>query len=240
MRKSFSLVAGAVCTILLCIPTLTEQNDVECCDGEVIEGSFYNRINSVHLDNLKSALPDLHLTITSPGWENTDGLEQLRTIAKPTLSALGTKPDYIEEFLVRIDAYESKVPIESKTDVRVTFGQVAKSLLIHFTQVEMMRKGADIRYDAYSLLYSESHPDALSGYRDCLDKSIERMGTKTRLVFDDWVKLIEKGAEDSNILIWNGGAHVDISTKLVNIVHGNVPSDSRVCYAEHLERTNED
>ena len=199
MKNLSCLVAGAICTILMCIPTSTEPNNVECCDGEAIEGSFFSRIGSAHLDNLKSALPDLHLTITSPGWENTDGLEQLRTIAKPTLGALGTKPDDIEEFLVRIDGYESKVPFESKTGVRMTFGQVAKSLLIHFTHVEMMRNGADVLYDAYSLLYSESHPDAMSGYRDCLDKSIKRMGTKTRLAFDDWVKLIEKGTEDSDV-----------------------------------------
>ncbi|MCY3626126.1 MAG: hypothetical protein OXG88_00585 [Gammaproteobacteria bacterium] len=240
MKNLFSLVAGAICTILLCIPTLTEQNDVECCDGEVIEGSSLIGINSVHLDNLKSALPDLHLTVTSPGWENTDGLEQLRTIAKPTLSALGTKPEDIEEFFVRIDAYESKVPFESKTDVKMIFSQVGKSLLIHFTHVEMMRKGADILYDAYSLLYSESHPDAMSGYRECLDKSIERMGTKTRLVFDDWVKLIEKRTEDSDLLTLHVEAHVDIATKLSDFVLGNAPSDSRVCYAEHLEITNED
>ncbi|MXX95377.1 MAG: hypothetical protein F4039_05610 [Gammaproteobacteria bacterium] len=249
MKESFSFITGAFCTILLCIPTLTEQNDVECCDGEVIEGSVLIGMSSGHLDNLKSALPDLHLTVTSPGWETTDGLEQLRTIAKPTLGALGTKLDDIEEFLVRIDAYESNVPFESKTDVRMTFGRVGKSLLIHFTQVEMMREVADTLYDAYSLLYSESHPDALSSYRDCLDKSIERIGTKTRLVFGDWVNLIEKkgvnliekkGVKDSDILSWNIEAQVDISTNLVNIVHGIVPSDRRVCYAEHLERTNED
>ncbi|MDE0644706.1 MAG: hypothetical protein OXH84_00500 [Gammaproteobacteria bacterium] len=237
MKNLFSLVAGAICTILLCISTSTEQNNVEWGDGEVIEETFFNSIN---LDNLKSALPDLHLTITSSGWENTDGLEQLRTIAKPILSALGTKPDDIEEFFVRLDAYEEKVPIESKTDVKMIFSQVGKSLVIHFGHVEMMRKGADILYDAYSLLYSESHPDAMSGYRECLDKSIERMGTKTRLVFDDWVKLIEKRTEDSNILTWNVEAHVDISTKLSDFVLGNVPSDSQVCYAEHLEQTDVD
>lgn len=237
MKNLSCLVAGAICTILLCIPTSAEQNDFECCDGEEIEGSFFNRIN---LDNLKSALPDLHLTITSPGWENTDGLEQLRTIAKPTLSALGTKSDDIEEFLVRIDAHESKVPFESKTGVKMIFSQVAKSLLIHFNHVEMMREGADVLYDAYSLLYSDSHPDAMSGYRDCLDRSIKRMGTKTRLAFDDWVKLIEKGTEeDSDLLIWNVDAHVDIALELVDI-HTNAPSDRRVCYAEHLESTNED
>lgn len=237
MKNLFSLVAGAICTILLCIPTSTEQNNVEWGDGEVIEGNFFNRIN---LDNLKSALPDLHLTITSPGWENTDGLEQLRAIAKPILSALGTKTEDIEEFFVRIDAYESTVPFESKTDVKMIFGLVGQSLVIHFDHVEMMRQGADILYDAYSLLYSESHPDAMSGYRDCLDKSIERMGTKTRLVFDDWVKLIEKRPEDSDLLTWNVKAHVDISTTLSGFVFGNDPSDSQVCYAEHLEITKED
>ena len=65
------------------------------------------------------------------------------------------------------------------------------------------------------------------------------MGTKTRLAFDDWVKLIEKGTEDSDVLTWNVEAHVDISMELVNI-HGNAPSDSQACYAEHLEGTNED
>ena len=183
--------------------------------------------------------PNLHLTITSPGWENTDGLEQLRTIAKPILSALGTKPDDIEEFFVRLDAYEAKVPIESKTDVRMIFGLVGQSLVLHFTNVERMRKLGDTLYDAYSLLYSESHPDAVSGYRDCLDKSIERMGTKTRLVFDDRVKLIEERTEDSDLLTWHVEAHVDISTKLSGFVLGNVPSDSQVCYAERLERTKE-
>jgi len=237
MKNLFSLVAGAICTILLCIPTSTEQNNVEWGDGEVVEEAFFNSIN---LDNLKSALPDLHLTITSPGWENTDGLEQLRTIAKPILSALGTKPDDIEEFFVRIDAYESKMLIESKSDVRMIFGLVGQSLVLHFTNVERMRKVGDALYDAYSLLYSESHPDAMSGYRECLDKSIERMGTKTRLVFDDWVKLIEKRTEDSDLLTLHVEAHVDIATKLSDFVLGNSPSDSRVCYAEHLEITNED
>ena len=118
MKNLFNLVAGAVCTILLCIPTSTEQNNVEWGDGEVVEEAFFNSIN---LDHLKSALPDLHSTITSPGWENTDGLEQLRTIAKPILGALGTKPDDVEEFFVRLDAYEEKVPIESKTDVKMIF-----------------------------------------------------------------------------------------------------------------------
>lgn len=103
-----------------------------------------------------------------------------------------------------------------------------------------MRRLGDTLYDAYSLLYSESHPQTMSGCRDCLDKSIERMGTKTRLVFDDWVKLIEKRTEDSDLLTWPVEAHVDISTKLSGFVLGNVPSDSQVCYAEHLERTKED
>ena len=80
----------------------------------------------------------------------------------------------------------------------------------------------------------------MSGYRDCLDKSIERMGMKARLVFDDWVKLIEKRTEDSDLLTWHVEAHGDISTKLSGFVLGNVPSDSQVCYAEHLERTKED
>ncbi|MCY3540407.1 MAG: hypothetical protein OXH31_00650 [Gammaproteobacteria bacterium] len=122
----------------------------------------------------------------------------------------------------------------------VSAEQVGAELGLHFTNVERMRKLGDTLYDAYSLLYSESHPDTMSGYRDCLDKSIERMGTKTRLVFDDWVKLIEKTTEDSDLLARHVDAHVDISTKLSGFVLGNVPSDSQVCYAEHLERTKKD
>ena len=67
----------------------------------------------------------------------------------------------------------------------VSAEQVGTELGFHFTNVERMRKLVDTLYDAYSLLYSESHPDTMSGCRDCLDKSIERMGTKTRLVVDD-------------------------------------------------------
>lgn len=229
MKKLFSLVAVVICTILLCIPTLTEEND-----GEVIEEAFFIGASGVHLDNLKSVLPDLHLTVTSPGWESRDGLEQLRTIAKPTLSALGTKHEDIEEFLARIDEYESNVPFDSKKDVSMFFGIVGKSLLMNFTHTEMMRRGGDILYDAYSLIYSESHPESLSGYRDCLDKSIQRLGTKTRLAFDDWVNSIEKGTEDSDILTVNLEAQVKFSKELVDNF-ADVPSDQKVCYAEHLE-----
>ena len=235
--KSINLVAGAVCVVLLCSPASAEEEEEdECCEGEAFSLPSRGILPDGLLGLLKNALPDLHLTVTSPGWETADGLEQLRTVVKPTLVALDMKGKDVDDYLTRIDSYMAKVPFESKEDVKMAFGLVGKAMLNHFTAVEMMRDGTDTFFDAYSLIYSDSHPDAMAGYKECLDTSIANMETKTRIVFGNWLDQIEQASKHSDTLTINVRAHGDIAKALVGIVHGNhSPSDERVCYAEHLE-----
>lgn len=238
MRKSISLVANVVCVVLLCIgiPALAEKNDDLCCEEEGIDSSSWELLPAGLMRLLKNSLPDLHLTVTSPGWETTDGLEQLRTVVKPTLGALGMKVKDIEDLLTRIDLYAASVPLEAKDGVNMAFRLVGSSLLTHFTAVEVMRDGADTMFEAYSLLHSESYPGALASYRECLDSSIEKMGTKTRLAIGDWIDRIEKESKEFDISTKNLLAHSDIAQKFIGIVHGDPTlSPQRVCYAEHLQ-----
>lgn len=240
MRKLFSLVTNAVCVVLLSTPAFAEENDDTCCDGEGILLSGKGILSDKLLELLKNALPDLHLAVTSPGWETTDGVEQLRTVVKPTLGALGMKVEDIDGYLIRIDQYGLNVPngSESMEDVNMAFGLVGDAMLTHFAALEVMRDGADAFFEAYSILH-ESHPEALAGYRECLDTSIAKMHTKTRLVFRDWMDQIEKEPPDSDILTTNVMAHNEIAQKLIVIAFGNKgPSDESVCYADHLEIAN--
>ncbi len=241
MMKSISMVANAVCVVLLCIPALAEKNDDTCCEGEAIDLSTRGILPDGLLELLKNALPDLHLTVTSAGWETTDGVEQLRTVVKPTLGAVGMKVEDVNDHLIRIDQYVSNVPIgsESMDDLNMTFGLVADAMLLHFANLEVMRDGADAFFEAYSIIH-ESHPEALAGYRECLDTSIAKMYTKTRLVFGEWMDQIEQEPKDSDILTTNVMAHNEIAQKLIAIAFGDkAPSDQSVCYAEHLEGANE-
>lgn len=239
MRNPNYLTASAVCAVLLCMPSLSETNDDTCCEGEGIDSSSWEILPDRLLELLKNALPDLHLAVTSPGWETTDGLEQLRTVVKPTLGAFGMKIEEVDNYLTRIDLYAEKVPFESQEDMKMAFGLVGDAMLTNFTAVEVMRDGADAFFEAYSILHSESHPEAVAGYKECLDTSISKMHTKTRLVFGDWMDQIEKEPRDSDIFKTNVMAHNEIAQKFIGIAHGK-PSHERVCYAEHLEITDVD
>lgn len=238
MKKLNSIVASSTITALLSIPVLSEQDvvseqdDDACCDGELVDIPIQG--SNRHLQLVKEALPDLHLTVTSADWESKDGLVQLQTIVKPTMNALGMKTEKIDKLMARIKRYESTVPLDSKRNIQLIFGSVADSLFNNFSYIEREKKAVDIFYNAYSLIYSDTYPDAVEKYKECLEQSVQMKTTRTKVVFKDWVDSIEEESSNPDIFMALVETHQEILKELIGI-HGQVPTDERVCHADHLE-----
>ncbi len=223
--------------MLLCIPTSSDQGE-----EALVDESPNQWRNEVYLAYVEKALPDLHLIVTSAGWDSMDGLDKLRTVAQPTLSALGMETEEYDKLIDRIEEYESNVSPESQATVRMIFGLVGTALIDHFVGLEQTKKWHDIFFDAYSLVWSDTHPEELAAYGECLDRSDQRAVARFKLIFRDWVDKIdniEKDSSDSEVTRANARAHLYIATKLLD-TYGNAPSDAQVCHAEHLGPYEED
>lgn len=232
MKKLNRIVARGIITVLICMPVLSEQDDDACCDGELVDIPIQES-NST-LKYVKEALPDLHLMVTSADWESKDGLVQLQTIIKPTMNAWGMTAEKIDKLMARIERYESNIPFDSKSNVKMVFGLVGDSLLMNFSAIERQKEGFDVFYDAYSLIYSDTYPDALEEYKKCLEQSVQRVITKSKLVFRDWVDTLEEGSSDSDFFMTNVSAHQKIAIELVEL-DMDYPEGLNVCHAHHLE-----
>ncbi len=214
-----------------------ENDDVECCDFDVeevdsfVEGLPIGPLTKTRLDDLEKAAPDLHSIVTSPAWRTRDGLDKLRTASKTALKAWGMKDEEIDEHVARIDSYDSKLSDATRADSRVIFGMMGDALVFQIALIQREKGNGEVAVDTLSP-FEESHPEEMEEFKECLDKSIERIGTKSRLIFGDWIELIETEAVSGNIPLAIALAYSGQETKFkdVVLVHGTM--DARACFTQ--------
>ena len=186
-----ALFALVVCRIA------SGQQDIECCDME-IDTSIENVIEfdeshwkAERLEILRTHLPDLHLQLTSPEWETTDGMQQQRISALATLKALGAESDEIDVLQEKINAYDQEVPDHARQTVRAALSSVGEALVDNFISIHMDRSQiVQPIIDAFEY-YEESHPKKLSRLNECLDVAIKKRGKVTMVHFENWVFSLE-------------------------------------------------
>lgn len=89
--------------------------------------------------------------------------------------------------------------------------------------INHVRLGLEVSALSRAMINSES-----------LEQSVQRVITKTKLVFRDWVDTLEEGSSDSDIFMKNVSAHQKIAIELVDL-DMDFPEGSKVYHAQHLE-----
>ena len=154
-----------------------------------------------NLNYLKRAIPDLHSTVISIEWESMDGLEQLRVVTNHTLESLGASREDLDDYVGRIDDYESSVPQSEKENLHGTFASLAETLLREIMYFEVDTDGVDVLIDAYSLIWEDSPPDRLSTFEECLNEASNHMKSNVINIFEQWLESMEEIPTNADILV---------------------------------------
>ncbi len=238
-HKLDPLLVGFFCVAVLCGTWSWAQEDEEQVNSEL--DAAIEKYKDSHLSNwtidelarLKKTLPEVYPYVISEGWDTMDGFERFRVVAKPTLTFFGMEVKEIDDYMGKVDEFESKVLPESKSDVSLIFGLVGKSLLSQVGLVELSVEVQNSTFDAMSLAFSESHSDEMAKYRECLDRSVEALNDKIKLSFGDWMAFIENDTTKSTTFIEYAREQskfaIDIAGTLID-----ASTDDRVCH-EKLE-----
>lgn len=237
MKKYLSLVATSVYLLYMAGAVANENDDVECCDFEddevnaFMEGLTMGPFTKTQLDDLEKASPDLHTMVISPDWRSRDGLDKLRTVSKTALKAWGTKDESIDEYMARIETYDSNLPDDARADVRVIFGMMGDALVNQIALIQREKLNGEVAVDTLSP-FEESDPEQMREFKECLDESINRIRTKSMLIFGDWIGIFEKEAVSGNIplAIAKTYSRQQLQFKDVVLVQGSM--DSSACFTQ--------
>lgn len=154
-----------------------------------------------NLNYLKRALPDLHSTVISTEWETLGGLEQLRVVASHSLINLGSSREDLEDYLARIDDYESSVPQSQREDLHGTFSSVAETLLREIMYFELDTDGIDVLIEVYSIIWEDSSPDRLSTFEECVYEASNHMKSNLVNIFEQWLENMEEIPINADLLV---------------------------------------
>lgn len=164
-----------------------------------------------NLNLLKQAQPDLHSAVMSADWESINGLEQLRVVASHTFDGLGMKPDYVDDYLSRIENYESNVPQPQKSQLDGVYAKVAETLLREIMFIEQDKEGVSIFVDVYSIILEDSPPERLESFKECLNKTHDDLISNLYPIVDKWVDSMEEIPINEDILV----PHVKLRADLI-------------------------
>ena len=239
MKKYLNQVAVSISLLYMVGAIANENDNVECCDfsdeemNASTEGLPIGPIGPTQLDDLEKASPDLHSIVTSPAWKTMDGLEKLRTASKTALQAWGMKDEDIDEHMARIDSYDSNLSDTTREGARVIFGMMGDALVNQIAFIQREKQHGEVAVDTLSP-FKESHPEQMEEFKECLDKSIERIGTKSRLIFGDWIDIIETRAVsgNGNIVLAIARAYSKQQTQFKNVVLLHGTADARACFTQ--------
>ncbi len=151
------------------------------------EGHLYS---SKTLEILKDRLPDLHSKLLAPEWSITDGYDRIQIVAASTLTALGADREEIIALNGRLDQFELQLQGAARDEVSPIMRAVAHGLVGNFVAIEMERQVTVQLVEIYSSLFEESHPSAIQAFRECLNSSLDRIGTKSTLYYGYFVKAL--------------------------------------------------
>ncbi len=154
-----------------------------------------------NLNYLKRAIPDLHSTVISTEWETMDGLEQLKVVANHTLVSLGASREDLDDYIGRIDDYESSVPQSKKENLYGTFASFSETLLREIMYFELDTDGIEVLIDAYSIIWEDSPPDRLSTFEECLYESSNHMKSNLVNIFEQWLENMEEIPINADLLV---------------------------------------
>lgn len=194
------------------------------------EGHSYS---SKTLEILKDRLPDLHSKVLSSEWGSTDGYDRIQIVAASTLTALGADNEEIIALNGRLDQFELQLQSTTRNEVSPIMRAVAHGLLGNFVAIEMERQVTVQLVEMYSSLFEESHPTAIRAFRECLNSSLDRIGTKSTLYYSDFVNALNVPAiEDRRNPV---DRSVSFNEKMVRNLSGLVnesSSNMRICHDE--------
>ena len=171
-----------------------------------------------NLSILKRELPNLYTAVISPQWMEMEGTDKLKLVVKSVPNVWGASDEEVDEYLSRIDQYESNVPDGEKENVGLIFGLVGDHLLRQVFYIEQHKGGTEALVDAYSIVWEDDDPSKLVEYEKCLNRTIETMGTNTKSAFMDWLDGIEKIASGKDMFLSHASLQSDTATEFVNLV----------------------
>ena len=167
---------------------------------------------------LKRELPDLHAEVTSPDWMEMGGSDKLRLVVNSMTNVWGATDEDIDDYLSRIDQYESNVPVGKKGDVELIFGLLGEHLLIQFFLIEKHKETIQPLVDVYSILWEDDEPSKLTDYERCLDQTIVAMGANTKKTFAGWLDDIEEISASADMFDPLAKLHSKTASELVSWV----------------------
>ena len=186
-------------------------------------------------NTLKRVLPDLHSEVISPDWIEMGGSDKLRLVVGSMTNVWGANDEDIDDFLSRIDHYESYVTEETKEakeDVGKVFGLIGEHLLIQFFLIERHKETIQSLVDAFTIIWEDNDPDKLVEYERCVDQTIVAMGANTRRTFGDWLDGVEMTMPAKDMFVPLAILYSKASLELANWVTTD--------YAENLNKCNPD
>ena len=169
------------------------------------------------LNTLKRVLPDLYAEVISPDWMEMEGSEKLQLVVRSVPSTWGANDEDVDDYLSRIDQYESKVPVGVRGDVELIFGLIGEHLLIQYFLIEKLKETTQPLVDVYSILW-EDEPSKLMDYERCLDKTIVTVGANTKRTFAGWLDEVEEISASTDMFDPLARLHSKTASELVNWV----------------------
>ena len=213
-----------ICSLLslLLIVVNIHANEDEMRSATEIQTSyeqpFESQILQFGLENLnylKSGLPDLHSIVMSAKWETMNGQEQLQVVVDHALSNFGAEREDLDGYLARIDDHVSSVSQQQKVQLFGSLATVAETLLHEVMYFELDKDGMATLADTYSIIWKDSTPERLAGFRECLNGSADHMKASVLDIFGRWVDSMDEIPANADIVVPHVKLHAETKSELI-------------------------
>ena len=216
--KTAGIVAGILLVVSgICAHETSSDGTHQTASGIPYEPQIL-KYGLQNLNILKRESPDLYAEVISPDWMEMEGSKKLRLVVKSAPSVWGAKDEDVDDYLSRIDQYESNVPDEEKENVGLIFGLIGDHLLRQIFYIEQHKGNTQALVDTYSIVWEDDEPSKLVEYEKCLNRTIVTMGTNTMSTFMGWLDGIEEIASGTDMLTSHASLQSETATELVNWV----------------------
>lgn len=219
MKRLGWKMTGLVAGILLLGSGIVAHEEIGDGTQETTSGIPYEaQILKYGLDNLntlKQVLPDLYKGVISPDWMEMEGSEKLQLVVKSVPNVWGANDEDVDDYLSRIDQYESKVPDGARENMGIIFGLMGEHLLRQVFYIEQHKENIQPLVEVYAILW-EDEPGKLVDYEKCLDRTVVTMTTMTKSTFNNWLDGVEEIATDSDMFRPHASLQSETATELVN------------------------